>query len=203
MAEFFDKYFISIKDLFYRLGLKSVTMDTICSNLGISKRTLYQHFKDKDELVRKIFYKDIYLFTENLKYAENRCSNAIDATFILFELISKKQGDISSVTLYDLKKYYNPLYFEITAFVNWSLTEIFIKVIKSGISEGNYRKDIDTVIISEFISSVLNPFEKRKFDNLKMSLYKFLDYHLNSICSEFGRGKWEELRREDFNRHNR
>jgi len=53
MKEFLKTYFEPIRDLFFRVGIKSVTMDNVCSELGISKRTLYQKFNDKNHLVKK------------------------------------------------------------------------------------------------------------------------------------------------------
>ncbi len=55
MNETKEKILLGAKKLFLRLGLRNVTLDDICRELGISKKTLYLHFEDKNDLVKQIF----------------------------------------------------------------------------------------------------------------------------------------------------
>lgn len=87
MKEFFEQYFEPIKNMFFRLGIKSVTMDSICSELGISKRTLYKKFNDKEHLIKEIFYKDFCGFKNKVKLAQRNSSDAIYETYVLFQFI--------------------------------------------------------------------------------------------------------------------
>ena len=199
MKEFLENYFEPIWDLFFRVGIKSVTMDNVCSELGISKRTLYQKFNDKNHLVKEIFYKDFYDFKNKVKSAQNNSSDAIYETYILFQLVKDKQGKISVSTLYDLRKYYCHVNNAISKMTNQLVMETLDKTIKHGISEGNYRKDVEPIAIASLVSFIFNSFmikEIIKPGNPTISLNNLLDYHLNSICTSQGVMYWERLKQQ-------
>lgn len=199
MNEFLENYFEPIRDLFFRIGIKSVTMDNVCSELGISKRTLYQKFNDKNHLVKEIFYKDFYDFKNNVKSAQNNNPDTIYATYIFFQLVKDKQGKISISTLYDLRKYYYQLNDEISKLTNQLVIETLIKTIKRGISEGNFRKDVEPIAVASLVSFLLNSFLKEEpcnRMNQSFSPNDLLNYHLNSICTSQGVRHWERLKQQ-------
>jgi|WetSurMetagenome_2_1015567.scaffolds.fasta_scaffold123803_2 TetR/AcrR family transcriptional regulator, cholesterol catabolism regulator len=199
MKEFLENYFEPIRDLFFREGIKSVTMDNVCSELGISKRTLYQKFNDKNHLVKEIFYKDFYDFKNRVKSAQNNSSDAIYETYILFQLVKDKQGEISVSTLYDLNKYYFHVNNTISKMTNQLVMETLVKTIKHGKSEGNFRKDVEPIAIASLVSFIFNSFMIKGFNkpgNPSSSLNNLLDYHLNSICTSHGVMYWERLKQQ-------
>jgi len=199
MNEFLENYFEPIRDLFFRIGIKSVTMDNVCSELAISKRTLYQKFNDKNHLVKEIFYKDFYDFKNNLKSAQNTNPDAIYATYIFFQLVKDKQGKISISTLYDLRKYYYQLNDEISKLTNQLVIETLIKIIKRGITEGNFRKDLEPIAVASLVSFFLNSILKEEPCNRmnpSFSPNDLLNYHLNSICTSQGVRHWERLKQQ-------
>jgi AcrR family transcriptional regulator len=199
MKEFLENYFEPIRDLFFRVGIKSVTMDNVCSELGISKRTLYQKFNDKNHLVKEIFYKDFYVFKNKVKSAQNNSSDAIYETYILFQLVKDKQGEISVSTLYDLRKYYCHVNNAISKMTDQLLMETLVKTIKRGISEGNYKKDVEPIAIASLVSFIFNSFMIKgifKPGYPSFSLNNLVDYHLNSICTAQGVIHWERLKQQ-------
>jgi TetR/AcrR family transcriptional regulator, cholesterol catabolism regulator len=199
MKEFPENYFEPIRDLFFRIGIKSVTMDNVCSELGISKRTLYQKFIDKNHMVKEIFYKDFSDFKSKVKSAHKNSFDAIQETCILFRLVKDKQGKISASTLYDLKKYYYPVNHSISKMTNQLVIETLIKTIKRGITEGNFRKDVEPVEVASLVSFFLNSFLKEEPSNRmnpSFSQNDLLNYHLNSICTSQGVMHWERLKQQ-------
>ena len=199
MKEFLENYFEPIRDLFFRVGIKSVTMDNLCSELGISKRTLYLKFNNKNHLVKEIFYKDFYDFKNNVKSVQNNSSDAIYATYIFFQLVKDKQGKISISTLYDLRKYYYPLNDAISEMTNQLVMETLVKTIKRGISEGNYRKDLEPSVVASLVSFFFNSFMIEgiiKPGDPSFSMINLVDYHLNSICTSQGVMYWEKLKQQ-------
>jgi TetR/AcrR family transcriptional regulator, cholesterol catabolism regulator len=199
MKEFLENYFEPIRDLFFRVGIKSVTMDNVCSELGISKRTLYQQFNDKNHLIKEIFYKDFCDFKSEVKSGQHNSSDAIYATYILFQLVKDKQDKISKSTLYDLRKYYYPVNNAISKMMNQLLMETLIKTIKRGITEGNYRKDVEPIVVASLVSFIFNSFMIEgiiKPVNPSFSLNNLLDYHFNSICTSQGVMYWERLKQQ-------
>jgi AcrR family transcriptional regulator len=199
MNEFLENYFEPIRDLYFRLGIKCVTMDNVCSELGISKRTLYQKFNDKNHLVKEIFYKDLYDFKNKVKSAQSNSSDAIYETYILFQLVKDKQGEISVSTLYDLRKYYCHINSAISKMTNQLVMETLVRTIKRGISQGNYRKSAEPIVIASLVSFIFNSFMIKgiiKPGYPSLSLYNLLDYHLNSICTSQGVMHWEKLKQQ-------
>ena len=174
-------------------------MDNVCSELAISKRTLYQKFNDKNHLVKEIFYKDFYDFKNNLKSAQNTNPDAIYATYIFFQLVKDKQGKICISTLYDLRKYYYQLNDEISKLTNQLVIETLIKIIKRGITEGNFRKDLEPIAVASLVSFFLNSILKEEPCNRmnpSFSPNDLLNYHLNSICTSQGVRHWERLKQQ-------
>ena len=199
MDEFLENYFEPIRDLFFRVGIKSVTMDNVCSELGISKRTLYQKFNDKNHLVKEIFYKDFYDFKNKVESVQNNSSDAIYATYIFSQLVKDRQGKISISTLYDLRKYYYPVNNAISKMTNQLVMGTLVQTIKRGKSEGYYRKDVEPIAIANLVSFIFNSFMIKgfiKLENPSSSMHNLVDYHLNSICTSQGVMHWERLKQQ-------
>ena len=93
-----------------KYGIKSVTMDDISKNLSISKKTLYKHFKDKDDIVYTLMQLDI----ENEKLdMEKSCinsGNAIEETYAFSAIITEKLKDLNASVMYELEKYHPKSY---------------------------------------------------------------------------------------------
>lgn len=91
MDKFLKQYQEPIRNMFLILGIKNVTMDNICSELGISKRTLYEKFDTKSQLVNEIFQQDFYEFKNKLTSVNMGTNNAVYESYLLFKIISEKQ----------------------------------------------------------------------------------------------------------------
>lgn len=132
--------------IFMRFGIKSVTMDDVARELGISKKTLYVYFNDKTQLVNAIL---------ELKLDADRCictnvqtesENAIDALFKISRYVMEQIGNINPVVFFDLKKYH-PEGWEIMKQHKWEFILDSIRSnIQRGIQEGIYRDDIQIEI---------------------------------------------------------
>ncbi|MEZ5104467.1 MAG: TetR/AcrR family transcriptional regulator [Draconibacterium sp.] len=197
MKEFVEQYFEPIKNMFFSIGIKNVTMDSICTELGISKRTLYQKFNHKSQLVEEIVHKDIYNFIEKIKSAKNKSPNAIYETCLLFEIVKEKQDEICSSTLYDLKKYYYSLNEEIIIRINQTMIETITGIIERGIEEGICRKNIESFRTAGLLSFIFHSFIMKSFvkpTNRILTLNNLLDYHLHSICNQKGKTEWEKIK---------
>ena len=82
---------------------------------------------------------------------------------------------------------------------NQLVIETLIKTIKRGITEGNYRKDVEPIAVASLVSFIFNSFMKEgtiKPMNPSFSLNNLLDYHLNSICTSQGVMHWERLKQQ-------
>jgi TetR/AcrR family transcriptional regulator, cholesterol catabolism regulator len=138
------------KSLFMKFGFRSVSMDDIANALGISKKTIYHYFTDKDELVQAIVKQDI-CETENewancLAIAEN----AIDEIFITMDNIIKHIKNMNPTILFDLQKFHFNAFTKIVEHKNAFLLSIIKNNLKRGIEEQLYRSDLNVEVLSRF-----------------------------------------------------
>lgn len=137
-------------------------------------------FNNKDQLINEIFRKDFYNFRHNIKLVQKNSPDFIYETYTLFGLISGKQKEISASTLYDLRKYYYHANNKTSKMMNQLVMETLVKIIKRGISEGNYQKNVEPVAIAGLVSFIFNSFMIKgiiKPGNPSFSLNNLLDYH--------------------------
>ncbi len=184
------KYLLDkIISLYLRYGIRSVTMDDVAREAGISKKTLYQHFKDKEDLVEKAME---YLMNEKT-YSLSKHENAIDALISLRNHVAKVIKQFNNNLEFDLKKYYPSLYEKIKSFKRNQIYNDTIYNLKQGIKEGLYREKIDVEFVSKLqvgrILCTMHP-DNAIFDEtevVSLSIFdKALDYHLRAICTEEG-----------------
>ncbi len=181
----------NITGLFLTYGIKSVTMDDISRHLSISKKTLYQNFSDKEDVVIKSIE---YSINEQIlkieEYVNTKTNNAIDILlFVSNELISN-QVKINQNINYDLQKYY-PRAWELL--IKHRQENVFKRIkmnIEKGIQEGLYRDDFNILVISYlYMNHVENTFNKiiNISDlSIKEVLETLFSYHIRGIASNKG-----------------
>lgn len=178
--------------LILKYGVKSMTMDDIARELGISKKTLYLYCEDKNDLIKQIIDYDMKIDHQRICSIVDRNLNAIDESFEIFKTIVQNVGDVPPNILYDLKKYHPEAYRLHREFM-WSFSRKCVEVnLIKGIQEGYYRQDMNTsVIATNYILMVTNIFESS--DNFgkdvhPIEIYKeIFKYHVNAISSNKGR----------------
>ncbi|HEX3006662.1 MAG TPA: TetR/AcrR family transcriptional regulator [Bacteroidales bacterium] len=191
MNEELNNILEKVKNLYIRYGIKSVTMDDVARELGISKKTLYQHVLDKNDLVMKVFDFEVSdTFTE-FDCAFNSNSNAIEQLFDVHKWVTKKLKDHSPVSDYDLKKYYPDLYKKLSRIRKERIYNFIVNNLRKGIEEGLYREELDVEIIAKIhVSRIQNTFDSDLLTNEeKTSLkvfYEFFVYHIRGIASDKG-----------------
>lgn len=135
--------------LFKKYGIKSITMDDISRELGMSKKTLYQYFSDKAELVEKVIQNEFYEFRSKVNLLLNEDIDPVLQLIKLNRLILDNLKTYSTVIDFDLRKYYSNLYLKLKV----QYIELFRNCISTNISHGKnsgvYRSDIDIDIITK------------------------------------------------------
>ncbi len=174
-----DKILNKADNLFRKFGIRGVTIDDICSECGISKKTIYQHYSDKRSIAKKaitFYYDTIYEEVQNIRKSS---SNSIESFFSISKYFRSTMNDVTPLLLHDLKKFHPKLY-KIT---NEYRENLFVKTIRKGISkgkkEGYIRKSINEDVISKFrIESIeigLNqdvfPISKYDFRKVQIELF--------------------------------
>src|SRR6218665_3461504 len=93
-------------ELFIRYGLKSLTMDDVARELGVSKKTIYQYSENKADLIQKCMQFHIAREVCDLDLVENKAANAIDETFLMIEYIMNHIRGVNSSTIFEMQKYF-------------------------------------------------------------------------------------------------
>ena len=130
-------------DLFKTYGIKSVTMDSLASHLGISKRTIYEVFSDKDELLVEVLTRMARKQKELVKRVLDESENSIVAIFRMLEINREYFQDINPVFQADLKKYHYEVLLKKTDASEMPDYKNNQQVIEKGIKEGLFRKDVN------------------------------------------------------------
>lgn len=137
-------------DLFRRYGVKSITMDEIATQLGASKKTLYQYFSDKDELVEAVVRETIEFAQQTCDRNKNNSKDAIHELFQAMDLVQQIFSDMNPAMMYDLERFYPQSYKIFLDHKNKYLFEIIKSNLRRGIEEELYRPEINIDIIAKF-----------------------------------------------------
>lgn len=177
--------------VFWTYGIKSVTMDDVASRLGISKKTLYQYVKDKNDLVERVLLNVSASMRCEIEGQLGHGGNAIDELYAITTRVAAHLKGIHPSIHFDLEKYHPE------AFLLWRTNkrkEIFNSTADNllrGIREGLYREDLNipmitTIYIARFdmvFDGALFPPEKFDMDELHWELFR---YHVRGIASTKG-----------------
>lgn len=177
--------------LYSKYGIKSVTMDDIARELGLSKKTLYQYFTDKNELVEAVFdYAEEHRKT-CMGEVFGKKMNAIEETMAINRHVAKMMKDFNPAVDYDLRKYYPEIYEKRRDAILKNMYEKQLENIRKGIAEGLYRKEINPEHIAWlFILRIVNFHEVPGFDVSDLMTPEFFRevfiYHIRGLASGKG-----------------
>jgi AcrR family transcriptional regulator len=143
-------------ELFRIYGIKAVTMDTIATHLGMSKRTIYERFGDKDELLFAVMKEMIRKQKEMVENILHSSSNVMEAIFTMLRISREHMASMNPLIGSDLRKYHDGVLQRIKATCDNPDHEGAKKMLKAGIEQGIFRDDIDIEIISRAVSGIGN-----------------------------------------------
>jgi TetR/AcrR family transcriptional regulator, cholesterol catabolism regulator len=182
--------------LYQRYGIKSVTMDDVASHLCISKKTLYEYFSDKEDLVRQVLSHGHAQHCKIIEEIENRGLNAIEELFEVYKMINTMFRDYNPSMDYDVRKYYPSLYIEVKATWRKKMYDAAFNNTMKGIQEGLYRTEIDAAIIAKMhVARTESLFDSDLFTMEELTSFKIFHegfvYHLYGILNKDGRSFFE------------
>ena len=186
------------KELFLTLGFKSVTMDHIANELGISKKTIYNFFKNKNELVNGVTNYMFKNITSGIKQIKKDSVDPISELYdIKLFLIKYLKGE-KTAPLYQLKKYYPETHKEVTKKQFEFMTNSTIDSLKNGIRLNLFRKDINIDLISKLYFNGMTGikdqeiFPADKYDPVFL-MGNYIEYHLRAIVTDKGLKKLNQF----------
>lgn len=151
-----EKIIKEAAELFFVMGVKKVKMDDIAQKLKISKRTIYEHFKDKDSLIRETIQMNQSQQNSNNDKILRESENTIAAVLGLLRNGSEILAVINPDYFTDLQRLYPKIWKEHIEKSKVHSYNLILEFLKKGKKEGIYRKDINEKIISIILIEQLN-----------------------------------------------
>lgn len=158
-------------ELFRRYGIRSVTMDEIATQLGISKKTIYQFYTDKDQLVDAVAVDEIKFSQESCQRDMAVSANAIEEIFRVMEFVEVMFRNMNPSMLFDLEKYHPAGYKKFLEHKNRFLFDMIKRNLERGIKEELYRPEINVEIMTRYrLESMMIAFNPELFPPAKFNL---------------------------------
>lgn len=178
-------------EIFLRYGFKSVTMDDIANELGISKKTIYKYYNNKVELVDEAISRLHQSMHERINAICELGFNAIEENFEVKKMFKDMFKNSDDSPMYQLEKYYPKTFKKIISNEFSMFKDCIVKNIEKGVSEGLYHDNLDLELISKFYFSLamsvydthLYSYDKNTVIKLEL---KVLEYHTRAIATPKG-----------------
>lgn len=198
-----DKILEGSLGLFMKYGIRSVTMDDIARHLAVSKKTLYQHFADKDDLVFKM--SEMYLDRSYRQYEHiaNGSSNSIEELSKISVRMKHDMENMNQSMLFDLQKYHPKAWALYIDHKYKIISQSVVRNIRQGIADGFYRPEINPDIMAVtrliLIEAAFNPelFPKDQFNFVEVQTQLF-DLFVHGLCTEKGRKLYLKYKEEYY-----
>ena len=144
--------------LFVKFGIRSVTMDQIACHLGISKRTLYENFKDKNELLTEgIEHFRMIMQSEAMEIIK-KSDNVIESLYFIGKHGEEMRKRVNPQFFEDIRKYHPEIHSRISDRSRNREYSIMLTMIRKGINDGVFKKGLNPEIVNEFWHEVMNIF---------------------------------------------
>ena len=177
--------------VFMKYGIKTVTMDDLSRELGVSKKTIYKYFDDKNALVNAMFKAKLEEDRETCTTCNEAGVNAIDALIKISRFVMEHLSNVNPTVFYDIRKYY-PEAWKLMDDHKWNFILTNIREnLERGIAEKLYRENLNVAIISRLyvssIETILNgevfPWPEFKLDE---TLREVIRFQLKGMVNENG-----------------
>jgi AcrR family transcriptional regulator len=200
-----EKIMATATELFFRFGIKRITMDDIAREMGVSKKTLYLVFRDKDEMVDLLMEEQIRLNTtcmdEICNEAKDPIAEVMDSSAYMSQVFSK----INPVFFYDMKRFYPNSWERFQQFKDKNMIRILESNLRRGIELGIYRSDLNVQMMARYrvvqFDMALDPgvFPSDKMNLAEIQVF-LLDHFLHGITTLKGHrliNKYKQLHEDE------
>ncbi len=174
-----------------RYGCKSVTMDDIARHLAVSKKTLYQFYKDKDEIITTFARNEFECEKGCMQGITAEAENAIDEVMRISRHIRQTFSKMNPALLYEMQKYHVEAWQVYANFRESTVADQIRGNLQRGIREGLYRDTIDVEILTRLRLELIQlAFDPRVFPPAQFSLVELqmqvMDLFIRGIATATG-----------------
>lgn len=187
-----EKILDKATDMFLNLGFKSVTMDDLANEMGISKKTIYTHYENKTQLVEASTDYLFHIISSGIDHICSLEKNPIEELYEIKKFAMLHLKDEKSSPQYQLQKYYPKIYVTIKQKQFEMMQECVVENIKKGIELGIYRANLNIDFVSRiYFSGVISIKDYTLFPRdmfpVRALEDDFLEYHIRGIVTPEGR----------------
>lgn len=189
--------------MFLSLGFKSVTMDDIAAEIGVSKKTIYKYFSNKVELVEASIETVQETIDEAILNVKNANYNAIEEEFAVKAIFKDMFKNAKTSPMFQLRKYYPETYQKLMEREVCVFEDCNLDNLNKGKEQGLYRNEINNKLIAKFyFTLIFEIFENESLgENMQELLkleYKVLEYHIRAIATPKGVKELEKQLENNF-----
>jgi TetR/AcrR family transcriptional regulator, cholesterol catabolism regulator len=184
-------------ELFMKYGLRSISMDDIARHLTVSKKTLYQHFADKEDLITVVLSAHIEENRKQYEAITENSTNAIDELAQISQCLRKDMSETNPSVLFDLQKFHPKAWEVWLDHKNKYIRESVVRNIKQGIEEGYYRADVNPDVLAAIrIELISMGFDQNIFPqgtfNLTEVQTQLFDHFVYGLCTDKGKKLYQK-----------
>lgn len=188
-----DKNFLEkVVMLFIENGAKTLTMDDIAKEFGMSKKTLYQHYKNKEALLEDVLAFKLNDVIEQLNMLDDTVENAVERMFCRDQQIEEAVKSNKSLFIRQLVRYYPAIFNKHISEFSDRFTDVLLRNIKKGREQGYYRTDFNETAYAQLFFSLIMSYDSSPFiDNEIFDRNHFHEeavlFYMNAITTEEGK----------------
>ncbi|HLN55254.1 MAG TPA: TetR/AcrR family transcriptional regulator [Bacteroidales bacterium] len=182
-----DRIIEEAAQMFRTYGIRAVTMDMLAAQMGISKRTIYEVFRDKDELLKGVMMWMSSMKSQLIDRCLESSSNVIEATFMIMDIMMEHYKKMSPAFKLDMKKHHNDM-IKFNADIDSLPQSDSKQILIEGVKQGVFRSDLDIDLTDRCLRGMTKMNEKEipeDFDNEDMIRNFFVNY-LRGISTQKG-----------------
>lgn len=196
-----DKLLKGAEELFLKYGVRSITMDDIARHLGISKKTIYQHFEDKDDIVATVVKQHMERQKEQFDQVTVVSKNAVDEMVRLSFLLKENMRNVNASLLFELQKYHQRAWNTWTEFKRKHIYDSIVRNLKQGMEEGYFRNDINVDVLGRMrLEMVQIAFDNMVFPreafNLSEVQSQLFDHFVHGLLTDKGRKLYQKYKEQ-------
>lgn len=188
-------------ELFQKYGIRSVTMDDIARHVGISKKTIYQGFSDKDEIVLAVTQMHQNMWEERANHFASTSENAIEELLRFSVVFRDQMRQLNPSLMFDLFKYHREAWQNWVAYKSNVVKQKIVDTLTRGIREGYFRTGLNVDILATFrveqvemaFNDSIFPRDKFRFEEVQMLLF---DHFIYGCLTFEGMKLYEETKRK-------
>lgn len=187
--------------LFTKYGIRSVTMADISKTMGISKKTLYVHIQNKQDLVHRLVRRFVIRDKNYCIQVLEEAPNALEGLLRVNLYMQEQINQINPSLLFDLQKYHRPTWELFIAFHETFMLEQVEQNLRQGVEEGWYRSDLNVPLVARLhvnmmgVTTDSDLFPPKQFAPSEVARV-VIQYHIYAVVSPKGRAQLDELEKQ-------